>query len=190
MVPIALNPLHTILAIAGNGNVALRRLRGLRAGGAFDALVFADAAEEALAAEAGCALRRHLPDADDLASLNVLWITDLPEDAADALAARARAARVLVNVEDRPAACDFHSVAELRRGDLLMTVSTGGAAPGLAGSIRRNLQRCFGDEWAARVDEVAGLRAGWRAAGVNMPEAARRIDTLVDERCWISCPKH
>jgi precorrin-2 dehydrogenase/sirohydrochlorin ferrochelatase len=190
MVPIALDPVNTRLAVAGNGRLALRRLRGLRAGGAGDALLFADAAEAELAEEAGVALRRRLPQAADLAALHVLWIVDLAEDVADELAARARAARVLVNVEDRPAVCDFHSVAELRRGDLLLTVSTGGAAPGLAGSIRRNLQNCFGDEWAARVNEVAGLRAGWRAAGVAMPEAARRIDTLVDDRCWISCPKH
>jgi hypothetical protein len=39
------------------------------------------------------------------------------------------------------------------------------------------------------VAEVAALRAGWRAQGVAMPEAARRIDALVAENCWMSCPK-
>jgi precorrin-2 dehydrogenase/sirohydrochlorin ferrochelatase len=130
-----------------------------------------------------------MPTSGDLASLNVLWIVDVAEDVGEALAQAARGLRVLVNIEDRPAYCDFHSVAEVRRGDLLITVSTNGAAPGLAGTIRKNLEACFGPEWNGRVAEIAGLRAGWRAEGVKMAEAARRIDSLVEENCWVACKK-
>jgi precorrin-2 dehydrogenase/sirohydrochlorin ferrochelatase len=97
--------------------------------------------------------------------------------------------RVLVNVEDVPELCDFHSVAEVRRGDLLLTVSTGGAAPGLASSIRRNLENCFAPIWAERVREVAALRQAWRGENVAMPEAARRIQALADAGCWLNCPR-
>jgi precorrin-2 dehydrogenase/sirohydrochlorin ferrochelatase len=187
MIPVALDPKFVQLGIAGNGALALRRLRALRAAGAAGAAVFAPAPSAELRAEAGAFLRPALPDETDLAGLHVLWIVDLPE--AEALAARARALRVLVNVEDVPAFCDFHSVAEVRRGNLLLTISTNGAAPGLAGTIRRNLENCFGPEWDGRVGEIAALRAGWRAEGIAMPEAARRINALVEERCWISCPK-
>ncbi len=189
MIPIALDPRHAQLAVAGNGQLALRRLRALRGAGAAGALLFADAPDENLAEEAGPSLRRYLPDAADLAGLHVLWIVDVPEDQAAALASEARRLRVLVNVEDRPPFCDFHSVAEVRRGDLLLTVSTNGAAPGLAGAIRRNLETCFPPEWEQRVAEVAALRAGWREEKIAMPEAARRINALVEERCWLSCPK-
>jgi precorrin-2 dehydrogenase/sirohydrochlorin ferrochelatase len=189
MVPIALDPRHAQLAVAGNGALALRRLRALRAAGAAETILFADAPEPALAAEAGAHLRAYLPDAADLAGLHVLWIVDVPEQKAAALAAEARRLRVLVNVEDRPPFCDFHSVAEVRRGDLLLTISTNGAAPGLAGTIRRNLENCFPPAWEDRVAEVAALRAVWRTEGVAMPEAARRINELVEERCWLSCPK-
>jgi precorrin-2 dehydrogenase/sirohydrochlorin ferrochelatase len=75
----------------------------------------------------------------------------------------------------------------VRRGDLLLTVSTGGAAPGLAGSIRRNLERCFPPIWSERVWEIAALRRGWRGEGVAMAEAARRIDALAQARCWLNC---
>jgi precorrin-2 dehydrogenase/sirohydrochlorin ferrochelatase len=189
MIPIALDPRHARLAVAGNGALALRRLLSLRAAGAAEVLLFADAPSAELTAEAGLFLRPHLPEAAELAELHALWIVDVPEQKAAGLAARARALRVLVNVEDRPPYCDFHSVAEVRRGDLLLTVSTNGAAPGLAGAIRRNLENCFSPEWEERVAEVAALRAGWRAEGVAMPEAARRINALVEERCWLSCPK-
>ena len=188
MIPIALDPRHSRVAVAGNGAGALRRLRALRAAGAAP-LLFAAAPLPALAGEAGEALRDRLPSDDDLAALHALWVVDLPEDTASPLAARARALGLLVNVEDQPALCDFHSVAEVRRGALLLTVSTGGVAPGLAGSLRRRLEACFTPQWAERVEEVAGLRAGWRGQGLGMAEVARRVDALVETRCWLSCPK-
>jgi precorrin-2 dehydrogenase / sirohydrochlorin ferrochelatase len=189
MIPLALDPKCVNVAVAGNGPLALRRLQMLRKAGAAEALLFADAPEAALAAEAGTYLRPALPDATALGALHVLWIVDLAPGIAAELAALARGLRVLVNVEDVPQFCDFHSVAEVRRGDLLLTVSTGGAAPGLAGTIRRNLENCFGPEWGERVSEISALRQGWQAAGVDMPEAARRIDALVEAGCWLSCPR-
>jgi precorrin-2 dehydrogenase/sirohydrochlorin ferrochelatase len=189
MVPLALDPKQVHLAVAGNGALALRRLVALRGAGAAGTLLFADAPEAALADEAGAYLRLALPDEAELGGLHALWIADLERNVAADLAARARKLRVLVNVEDVPAYCDFHSVAEVRRGDLLLTVSTNGAAPGLSGTIRRTLETCFGPEWAERVREIASLRQDWRASGVPMAEAARRIEALVEERCWLSCPK-
>jgi precorrin-2 dehydrogenase/sirohydrochlorin ferrochelatase len=189
MIPLALDPKFVRVAVAGNGALALRRLLALRAAGAKEAVLFADAPTPDLAAAAGAHLKHHMPGAAALADLHVLWIVDVEPARAAELADLARSLRVLVNVEDVPAYCDFHSVAEVRRGDLLLTISTGGAAPGLAGSIRRALENCFGPEWAERVSEIAELRRGWRADGVAMPEAARRIDRLVAARCWLACAR-
>ncbi|HQT63612.1 MAG: siroheme synthase [Acidocella sp. 20-57-95] len=189
MIPIALDPQFARIAVAGNGALALRRLRALRAAGATEALLFSDSPIPELLAEAGLYRLPEMPNDADLGHLHALWIVDVAQDVAEDIAARARALRVLVNVEDQPSLCDFHSVAEVRRGDLLLTISTGGSAPGLAGSIRRNLEYCFTPDWADRVHEIATLRAGWRAEGLGMAEAAKRIDTLVAERCWLSCRK-
>jgi len=185
MIPVSLDPRIVKLAVAGNGSLALRRLRALRQGGATEALLFADAPSAELAAEAGTFLRPALPDEAALQALHVLWIVDVAPAQAAELATLARRLRVLVNVEDVPDYCDFHSVAELRRGDLLLTVSTNGMAPGLSGTIRRTLETSFGPEWGQRVSEVASLRQSWKEEGVSMPEAARRIDALVAERCWL-----
>ena len=140
--------------------------------------------DEAAAAEAGEALRRCLPDGTALAALHALWIVDLPEETGEALARAARAARILVNLEDRPAFCDFHSVAEVRRGDLLLTVSTNGRAPGLAGLIRRRLEAEFGAEWAERITSLGEQRADWRREGVGMAEALRRIEAIAGKAGW------
>lgn len=189
MVPVALAPHRLRLGLAGNGPAALRRLRALRAAGAEELRVYAGGEDAALAAEAGAALRPALPGEDELARLNMLWIAGMPREQFVPLAEAARRLRVLVNVEDEPDYCDFHAVAEIRRGDLLLTVSTGGAAPGLAGAIRRRLEACFPAAWAERVKEAAALRQSWRAQKIPMAEAAQRLEALADERCWLSCPK-
>ena len=176
MIPLVLNPENVRIGLAGAGPAAARRLAGLRAGGA----------EPVLFGEGFAPLPR---DESALAGLRILYIAGLEEADYVPLAETARRLGILVNVEDVPGLCDFHAVAEVRRGDLLMTVSTGGAAPGLAGVIRRALEGCFGPEWAGRVAEAARLRQGWRAEGVSMAEAAQRLAALARERCWLSCPQ-
>lgn len=189
MIPIALDPRFARLAVAGNGPLALRRYRALRAAGADRALLFADAPEVGLEDDftevAGEAFRPRLPGVEDFAFLHVLWIVDLAEDRAEALAKEARATGILVNVEDRLPFCDFHSVAELRRGDLLITVSTGGKAAGLASVIREDLETRFGPEWEGRVAEIATRRAEWRRERISMPEARQRIEDHVRAEGWL-----
>ena len=112
-----------------------------------------------------------------------MWIVGLPDDGAAELAAAARPERVLVNVEDRPALCDFHSVAEVRRGDLLLTVSTGGASPGLAARIRARLASEYGPEWAGRLELLRERRAAWRRDGRN---AGELTDALLQANGWLA----
>jgi len=59
----------------------------------------------------------------------------------------ARNAGALVNIEDAKPLCDFHVPSLVRRGDLVMTVSTAGRSPGLARRLRRHLEKLFGDEF-------------------------------------------
>lgn len=56
--------------------------------------------------------------------------------------------RILVNVVDSPDECNFTLPSEVRRGNLLITVSTGGASPALAKKIRKGLEKNFGKEYA------------------------------------------
>ncbi|MEE3500419.1 siroheme synthase [Acidiphilium acidophilum] len=77
MIPIALDPRFARRAVAGNGPLALRRFRALRAAGAADALLFSDAPDDEAVVGAGAAWRRAMPGPDDLAALHVLWIGDL-----------------------------------------------------------------------------------------------------------------
>lgn len=167
MIPVAIDPARVRIGLIGRGPQAERRLELLRDAGA-DVLFHADP-----------------PDHRELEGMQLLWIVGLPEDDALELARKARARGVLVNVEDVRQGCDFHNVAEVRRGDLLLTVSTNGRSPGLAAMIRRRLAESFGPEWSERLDRVAEERAVARAAGRPMAEVARETSLLVGAQGWL-----
>lgn len=185
MIPIVLDPRTTPLALVGRGEIACRRLAGLLAGGADALEVYSDRPTDELAAAAGERLRRALPDEGALARLRVLWIADLPLGEAVPLAQRARTHGVLVNVEDVIGWCDFHNPSVVRRGDLLLTVSTGGKSPGLAARIRRELAERFGPEWALRLERLGVKRAAWRRRPRPLEELARLTDAMIDRQRWL-----
>lgn len=167
MLPIVLNPNAVAVGLVGAGDGLARRRALLEAAGIEPVALAAD-----------------VPD-EDLRSLSVLFVAGLPHREAWVLAARAREDGVLVNVEDVPALCDFHVPAAVRRGDLLLTVSTGGKAPGLAGLFRQWLDRQIGREWGDRLAEVEVKRQSWRGAGHSPSEVSRRTRALVAERGWL-----
>ena len=144
------------------------------------------ARRRALLTEAGLeaieiALDKPLPK-----GLSVLFVAGLGPEVSESLAIQARARDILVNVEDVPRLCDFHVPATIRRGDLVITVSTGGKAPGLARLVREWLEAKIGIEWSGRLREVSQSRAKWRAAGQKPAEVSKRLRDYVSERGWLS----
>jgi precorrin-2 dehydrogenase/sirohydrochlorin ferrochelatase len=185
MIPVIVDPRHVSIALVGRGNAAERRLELLLEGGAERLSVFSDRPAPGLAARAGGRLRRRLPDLADLLPGALLWVVDLPLAEATPLARTARRAGCLVNVEDVTALCDFHNPAQVRRGDLLLTVSTGGRSPGLAARLRSELACAFGPEWAGRLNAIALRRTAWRRRGRPLGELARLTDAMIDANSWL-----
>jgi precorrin-2 dehydrogenase/sirohydrochlorin ferrochelatase len=79
----------------------------------------------------------------------------------------------------------MHAPATLRRGDLLIAVSTGGQSPGLAVQVKRFLGALFGTEWQQRLDDLAALRHGWREGGADMETVARWTEEWVGRQGWL-----
>ena len=184
VIPVALDPAHVRIALAGQGPLAKRRLAQLLEGGAAPA-VYSPEPDGELATLAGRALRRALPSLADLDGVQVLFVVGIDGDAAEALARQARQRNILVNVEDVVPLCDFHAPSVIRRGDLLLTVSTGGKSPALAQVLRERLETLFSPAWAERLAELAVLRDRLRAAGAKGPEVLRACRDLIAVKGWL-----
>lgn len=166
MFPIVLAP-NTVVGLAGDGEGVERRRATLRDAGIAPVIVALDS------------------QAADLEGFSLLLIAGAEAKAAAGLAERAQAVGVLVNVEDAPELCDFHLPAVVRRGDLMLTVSTGGRAPGLARRLREWLEARFGREWNGRLDELGEARTVWRAEGVPAGEISERTRQIIDGKGWL-----
>ena len=148
------------------GETAVRegKVEGLLAAGAEDVLVVVDrpiARLETLAElDPRLTVERRPWRAADLdgAFLCVASSDDPVERSSIAREARDRG--VLVNVMDDIAHCDWAAPAIVRRGELVIAISTGGASPALAKNLRMHLSAAFGEEWA----EVLGVLRDVRAA--------------------------
>lgn len=165
MLPIALDPTTVRVGLAGQGEGLERRRRLLAEGGV----------DQPVRVNEGAALD----------GLSLLFVAGLDRAASAALADRARAAGVLVNVEDVPDLCNFHVPAILRRGDLAFTVSTNSKAPGLSRLLRERLGRLFGPEWDERVNTVAAARTEWRQQGHAPDAVSQRLRDLVQGKGWL-----
>ena len=88
-----------------------------------------------------------------------------------AVAREARDRGVLVNVMDDIPNCDWSAPSIVRRGELVLAISTGGASPALAKQLRLQLSATFGEEWA---EVLAVLRDVRQATLPFLPDIGER----------------
>lgn len=188
MFPVFLDLAALPVLMAGNGPVLAKRVRQLREMGARHLAIHAPDPEPEMIAAAGDLLIHRLPEEADILAARVLWLADLPQPELERLAAEARRLGRLVNVEDDIPLCDFHTPSIVRRGDLVVAISTAGKSPALAVRLRQFVERCVGPEWAERLERLATARLLWRAEGADMKTVMQRSNALIDEEGWLPAP--
>lgn len=146
--------------VVGGGAVGERKVADLMAAGARVTVVSRTLTPE-LAALADQGEIRYLSEDFTEAQVEgmalVMAATDDREvNAAVSAAAQARA--IWVNVADDPEHCTFIVPAQVRRGDLTLAISTGGASPALARQLRQEFQQHLGPEYGPYLDLLQRLR--------------------------------
>ena len=163
--------------VLGGGHVAERKVRSLLAAGA-DVTVVAPELSEELRAMAGDGRIFWQRGAYAPGSLprGFLLICATDDEAANrAAAAEARRLGMLVNAPAQPEISDFTVPASIRRGSLLVTVSTGQLSPACSRLIRRRLERELPESIGVWLERLAHIREEMRGM---LPGSADR------ERFW------
>lgn len=158
--------------VVGGGAVARRKAQGLAEAGARVTVV----APRCLEMPAGVTVAARTFADGDLQGVTLAVAASDDRELNARVARLARARGVWVNVVDEPDEGDVVLPAVVRRGELRIAISTGGASPALARRLRQRLDAEFGPEWAGLTELLGRLRAEWepRAIAAGVPPAARR----------------
>jgi len=65
---------------------------------------------------------------------------------------------ILVNVVDQPSECNFIVPSVLRRGDLIIAISTSGKNPAISKAIREELEDIYGPEYGIFLELMGAIR--------------------------------
>jgi precorrin-2 dehydrogenase/sirohydrochlorin ferrochelatase len=94
------------------------------------------------------------------------------------LAARQR--NIPVNAVDQPSDCTFIVPSVLRRGDLVIAVSTSGKSPALARRLREQLEGMFGEEYASYLQLMGRIRENVLSCGCSSERKGEIFRELIE----------
>lgn len=160
------------VVVAGGGAAALAKARlAISAGAEVFVIGRVIAPETRAALEGRAALIGRDAVRGDFSAASLAFIAEDDEARAGALAETARSEGALVNAVDRPEFSDFLVPSIVDRGEVVVAVSTGGAAPVLGQRIRAAIERLLPQRLG---DLAAFARSFRRAVAGKVPPPARR----------------
>jgi precorrin-2 dehydrogenase/sirohydrochlorin ferrochelatase len=150
---------HAVL-IVGGGTVCARKAETMMRYGARVTIVSPEITDEIAAweREGGLAVQRKMYAESDLDGASMV-IASTDDQCVNARVARdCRRRRIPVNVVDVTHLCEFIVPAIVEKGSIQIAVSTGGKSPAIARTLKEELQRTIGPEFAEVNDLLGTLR--------------------------------
>ncbi len=179
--PVFLSLVGQPVLLVGAGGIALQKLHALLDAGA-RVHVVAPEADPQIQAWAGqeklfWSKRPYQPS--DMEGVKLVIAATDDQALQPLIAHEARRRGLWVNVVDVPPLCDFIAPSILRRGDIQIAISTGGAAPALSKYLRQRLEALLGPEF----EQFALLARRVRPELMKLPKDKRMSiwDELVSE---------
>jgi siroheme synthase-like protein len=172
--PIYLDIEDRSVVIIGGGEVCTRKAETMLKYGARVTVVSPQFTEELerWSAEGRLELRRKHYEEPDLDGANIVIASTDDQGVNERIAADCRRRRIPVNVVDVTPLCEFIVPAIIESGSVQVAVSTGGKSPALARTLKEDLQRAIGPEYAEVNDVLGTLRE----------DAKRVLPTDVDRK--------
>lgn len=157
--------------VVGGGSVAERKVKTLLKAGA-SVTVISPALTAWLRRAASSGKISHVSRAYGRGDLKDAFLAIAATDSGQVNRMVAKHAPSLCNVADSPDLSNFIVPSTVDRGDLCIAISTSGASPALARSIRLELERMYGPEFSRYLARLKKLRA--RAMKTIADAGARR----------------
>ncbi len=179
--PINLDILGKKVLVVGGGQVACRKVKNLLACGARVTVVSPSFCRELARMKKVRLVKRRYRKSDMRAACIVV-------SAADSRAVNSRVhqhaagAGILVNVVDQPDLCAFTVPAVVSRGELLITISTGGGSPALARRIREMIETEVGPAFARHLKLLQEMRPRILASPLESRSRARLMRKMAGDR--------
>lgn len=162
--------------VVGGGRIAERKVLKLMQAGA-DVIVVSPELTSRLRRERDAGRLRHIPRAYRPGDLKDSFLVIVATDSPEVNKRAAGDAPSLLNVVDVPSECNFIAPSTVKRGSLVLAVSTGGTSPALAKAIRKEIEKLYGPAFSGYLGFVKALRA---RAMKEVPDKKAREKFLKD----------
>jgi len=172
MYPVCLDIKGKLSIVVGGGKVASRKIVGLLADGGKIRVIsplLSDALIELVDQGAIEWWKKNYQHGDLEGAFLVFAATD-DREIQKAVLKEAKEKGLFINVVDDPENCSFQVPASVRRGDLLLTVSTNGKSPAIAAMIRNQLEKEYGVEYKILLELMTQVRNYVLAEGSSQEE--------------------
>ncbi|OQY07114.1 MAG: siroheme synthase [Desulfobacteraceae bacterium 4572_123] len=180
--PVNLDIKNRHCLVVGGGRVGLRKVKTLIECGASVTVISPEVEDELqlLSKNTAITIKQRPYRSTDLDNMFlVIGATD-NEDLNRRISEDAEKVNMLCNIADRPKVCNFILPAIIRRGDLVLTVSTSGKSPAFAKKLKTDLENEFGGEYADFLRLMGAVRKKLLSMK-HAPEAHKHLfERLID----------
>jgi len=155
--------------VIGGGAVAERKVEELLAAGAEITIVGPEISERLrlLFTQRSIKHVQRKYENGDLAGYALAFVATDDAATSTAVFSEARERGIWVNCADVPSCCDFILPAVIRRGELAVAISSGGASPAATRAIREELENYLTEEFAQLVQTASEVRTDLRQRSIH-----------------------
>lgn len=179
--PIFLDIENRNVTIIGGGEVCARKAETMMRYGAKVTIVSPEFTSEIeqWARDGRLAIRRKRYETADIEDAHIVIASTDDTSVNEQVAADARARRIPVNVVDVTHLCEFIVPAIIEKDGIQIAISTGGKSPALARTLKEDLNRTVGPEYAEINDLLGSLRESAKATLPTDIDRKRFFDGII-----------
>jgi precorrin-2 dehydrogenase / sirohydrochlorin ferrochelatase len=180
--PIAVDIREKNVLVVGGGTVALRKIETLLEFGAKVTVISPEVVSGIVSLAADGKVELHLRSyrTGDIGTAALVIAATDDRDVNALVSKDAQASNILVNVVDDPELCSFIVQATVKRGDMVISIGTGGNSPALSRRVREKIEETFGQEYGELTAIMGEVRELARTLIGDQPTRETAFKRILD----------